>query len=88
MFVGQVIGTLIASEKPSALCGVKLMIVQPIDQQLQPDGEPLIAADTVGIGVGERAFCVIGKEAAMALSETFAPVDVAIVGIVDAVDIG
>lgn len=88
MFVGQVIGTVVASQKPAALQGVKLLIVQPLDAEAQPDGDPVIAVDTVGIGVGEQAFCVLGKEAAMALEKSFAPVDVAVVGIVDALYVG
>ena len=87
MFVGNVIGTLVATTKASNLQGVKLMIVQPLDDAMAPKGEPVVAVDAVGIGVGERAFCVLGKEAAMALDDTFAAVDVAIVGIVDEVDV-
>ena len=88
MFVGTVIGTLVAEVKYETLKGVKLMIVQPLDDAMAPKGEPVVAVDSVGIGVGERAFCVLGKEAAMALDDAFAPVDVAIVGIVDEVHKG
>lgn len=87
MFVGQVIGTVVASQKPPALQGVKLLIVQPFDTAMRPEGDPVVAVDAVGIGVGERAFCVLGKEAAMALDDSFVPVDVAVVGIVDAVNV-
>lgn len=88
MFVGNVIGTLVAETKYETLKGVKLMLVQPLDDAMAPKGEPVVAVDSVGIGVGERAFCVLGKEAAMALDDPFAPVDVAIVGIVDEVHKG
>lgn len=88
MFVGNVIGTLVATTKYETLTGVKLMLVQPLDDEMSPKGDPVVAVDSVGIGVGERAFCVLGKEAAMALDDPFAPVDVAIVGIVDAVTKG
>ena len=87
MFVGEVIGTVVAAQKTEALQGIKLMIVQPFDTAMRPEGDPVVAVDAVGIGVGERAFCVLGKEAAMALENSFVPVDVAIVGIVDAVDV-
>ncbi|MEB3198709.1 MAG: EutN/CcmL family microcompartment protein [Candidatus Sericytochromatia bacterium] len=83
MFVAQVIGTLVASQKAPALRGIKLMIVQPLNPAFEPSGEPLVAVDTVGVGVGERAFCVLGKEAAFALPDPYAAVDVAVVGIVD-----
>lgn len=85
MFVGSVIGTVVATTKYETLQGVKLMLVQPLDDEMAPKGDPVVAVDSVGIGVGERAFCVLGKEAAMALDNPFAPVDVAIVGIVDEV---
>lgn len=88
MFVGNVIGTVVASMKYPTLQGVKLLIVQPLDDGMKPKGEPVVAVDSVGIGVGERAFCVLGKEAAMALDDPFAPVDVAVVGIVDEVHKG
>lgn len=85
MFVGNVIGTLVANAKYPTLQGVKLLIVQPLDDAMVAKGEPVVAVDVVGVGVGERAFCVLGKEAAMALDDPMAPVDVAVVGIVDAV---
>ncbi len=87
MFVADVIGTLVASVKDPALEGIKLLLVQPLDETLAPKGSPLVATDAIGIGVGERAFCVLGREAALALPDTFAPVDAAIVGIVDRVDV-
>lgn len=86
MFVGKVIGTVVASEKDPAMLGIKLMIVQPLDEKLAPKGDPVVATDSIGIGVGELGFCVLGREACLALSEPFAPVDAGIVGIVDRLD--
>ena len=88
MFVGDVIGTVVATVKYPTLTGVKLLLVQPLDDAMRAKGEPVVAVDSVGAGVGQRAFCVLGKEAAMALDDPFAPVDVAVVGIVDAVHKG
>ncbi|MBI6547050.1 MAG: EutN/CcmL family microcompartment protein [Cyanobacteria bacterium NC_groundwater_1444_Ag_S-0.65um_54_12] len=87
MFVAEVIGTLVASVKDPALTGVKLLIVQPLDEAGKPAGSPLIATDMIGIGTGERAFCVLGREAALSLANPSAPVDAGIVGIVDRVDL-
>ena len=87
MFVADVIGTVVASIKDPSLEGIKLLLVQPLDDNLAPKGAPLVATDAIGIGVGERAFCVLGREAALALPTTFAPVDAAIVGIVDRLDV-
>ncbi|MEB3299485.1 MAG: EutN/CcmL family microcompartment protein [Candidatus Sericytochromatia bacterium] len=87
MFVGEVIGTLVATVKDPALQGIKLMLVQPLDESGRPAGPPLVATDSIGAGVGERAFCVLGREAALALPESFAPVDAGIIGIVDRTDL-
>jgi len=87
MRFARVIGNLIASQKYRGLEGVKFLIVQPLDSQRQPDGEPYIAADaTQQAGPGELVFVIASKEAAMALPVGFVPIDAAVVGIVDDVD--
>ena len=88
MQFARVIGTLVATEKAEGLEGVKLLVVQPLDKQLQPEGEPQIAADgTAQAGPGELVFVIYSREAALALPEWFVPVDLAITGIVDETDI-
>lgn len=87
MFIGKVIGTLVATEKSPGLTGVKLMVVQPLDEHGEAAGEPVVATDSIGIGVGELGFCVMGREATFALPEAFVPVDAGIVGIVDRYDV-
>jgi ethanolamine utilization protein EutN len=88
MLLAQVIGTLISSQKYPGLEGVKLLIVQPLDRDQRPAGDPVVAADaTAQAGPGEQVFIIASREAAMALPETFVPVDHAIVGIVDEVDV-
>ena len=87
MFLARVIGTLVATIKYKGLEGVKFLIVQPLDKQQQPRGEPVVAADGVAMaGVGELVYVIAGREAALALPVKFVPVDHAIVGIVDAVE--
>jgi len=84
----RVIGTLVATRKVAGLEGVKFLIVQPLDKYRRPLGEPLVAADgTAQAGPGELVFIIGIREAALALPETFVPVDHAIVGIVDQVDV-
>ncbi len=88
MQLATVIGTLVASHKYAGLEGVKLLIVQPLDRDQQPQGAPVVAADaTAQAGPGELVFIIASREAALALPETFVPVDHAIVGIVDEVDV-
>lgn len=88
MQLATVIGTLVASHKVTGLEGVKLLIVQPLDRDQQPQGEPVVAADaTAQAGPGELVFIIASREAALTLPETFVPVDHAIAGIVDEVDV-
>lgn len=84
MFLGRVIGTLVSTQKAEGLQGVKFLIVQPLDKERAPKGQPVVAADGVAMaGPGELVYVVGSREAAQALPETFVPVDHAIVGIVD-----
>jgi ethanolamine utilization protein EutN len=86
MQLARVTGTVVATIKVPGLEGVKLLLVQPLDRQLQPVGSQVVAADAVHMaGPGELVYVVASREAAQALPETFVPVDHAIVGIVDAV---
>jgi ethanolamine utilization protein EutN len=62
------------------------LITQPINKSGKPLGETMIAVDTVGAGVGETVIYVCGSVASRALRDTTAPVDTAIVGIVDHID--
>ena len=88
MQLARVIGTLVASQKSQGLEGVKLLVVQPLDRQGQPAGEPAIAADgTAQAGPGELVFVVASREAALTLAQWFVPVDLAISGIVDELDV-
>jgi ethanolamine utilization protein EutN len=87
MKFARVIGNLVASQKYRGLDGVKFLIVQPLDKNRQPDGEPYVAADaTSQAGPGELVFVIASREAALALPVSFVPIDAAIVGIVDDVD--
>lgn len=88
MQLATIIGTLVASTKTPGLEGIKLLIAQPLDKQRRPQGDPVVAADaTAQAGPGELVFIIASREAALALPETFVPVDHAVVGIVDEVDV-
>ena len=79
---------MVATQKAEGLEGVKLLVVQPLDKYLQPEGEPQVAADgTAQAGPGELVFVIYSREAALALPEWFVPVDLAITGIVDETDV-
>lgn len=86
MQLGEVIGTLVATQKAANLDGVKLLLVQPLDRHGAAGGQPQVAADATGqAGPGERVMLIASREAAQAFDRTFAPIDLAIVGIVDEV---
>ena len=86
MQLARVVGTLVATQKHSKLEGAKLLLVQPITPEGQPRGGPLLTIDSVGAGVGEQVLVVIeGRAAGEALRRRAAPVDAAIIGIVDRV---
>lgn len=88
MQLAKVIGTVVATQKYEGLVGIKFLVVQPLSKQQQPEGEPVIAADaTAQAGPGELVFIVGSREAAQAMPVKFVPVDHAIVGIVDEVDL-
>jgi ethanolamine utilization protein EutN len=84
MQVGRVLGTLVATEKHRKLEGAKLLLVQPTTPDDQPRGAPLLAVDAVGAGIGERVLVVLeGRAAGEAVGRRAAPVDAAIIGIID-----
>jgi ethanolamine utilization protein EutN len=88
MQLGEVIGTVVATEKTPDLGGVKFLIVQPLDRDRKPSGRAVVAADGVAMaGTGELVYFVASREAAQAMPEPFVPVDHAIVGLVDQVDV-
>lgn len=88
MQLGRVMGTVVATIKADGLEGVRFLIVQPLDERLEPMGEAVVAADAVHMaGPGELVYVVASREAAEALEPRFVPVDHAIVGIVDEVHV-
>jgi ethanolamine utilization protein EutN len=88
MKFARVIGTVVATRKYEGLHGIKFLVVQPLDRDLSASGQPVVAADaTAQAAPGELVFMVASREGAQALPEVFVPVDLAITGIVDEVDV-
>jgi ethanolamine utilization protein EutN len=87
MYLGIVTGTVVAERKASGLEGKKILLVQPVDEHKQAVGDVQAAIDTVQAGVGDLVYLVGSREAALALDPWFVPVDAAIVGIVDGLDV-
>jgi microcompartment protein CcmK/EutM len=88
MQLARVIGTVVSTQKHRKFEGAKLLLVQPITLDDKPRGATLLAVDSVGAGVHEKVLVVIeGRAAGDALGRRAAPVDAAIIGIVDSVDV-
>jgi len=88
MQLGRVEGRVVATIKSAGLEGVRFLIVQPLDKHRNPVGSEVVAADAVAMaGPGELVYFVSSREAAEAMPVRFVPVDHAIVGIVDQVDV-
>lgn len=87
MYLGRIIGTVVATRKDEKLVGNKLMITQPLDINLKPKSDPIIAVDTVGAGIGELIIYVRGSAGRLGARKMDAPIDAAIVAIVDELDI-
>jgi ethanolamine utilization protein EutN len=84
MKLGRVIGTLVATVKPEAMRGLKLLIVRPLTADLKDDGDPFVATDaSAQAGEGDLVTYEASREAALLHNPSFVPVDHAIVGIVD-----
>jgi ethanolamine utilization protein EutN len=83
MKICEVIGHVWATKKEQALNGLKLMVVR----EDKPGGEEIVAADTVGAGVGEKVLVVSGSTARRAVGADERPVDAAIVGIIDSLEV-
>ncbi len=88
MQLGRVVGTVVVSMKNASLDGVTLLLVQPMSSAREPVGRVIVAADSVGAGVGQDVFFVRGKEASFPFHPTEVPADAGIVGIVDSWHIG
>lgn len=88
MRLAKVIGNVVATQKEDSLIGLTLLVVEEIDARSQEAKETLVVVDTLGAGVGDVVLWVRGG-AARVISDIHrqAPVDAAVVGIVDSVDV-
>ena len=83
MIVGRVVGSLISTRKSSNLIGSKFAIVEPLGVMHSKSGERVVAVDMIGAGIGEMVLVATGSAARIGCGQDSAPIDAAIVGIVD-----
>ena len=86
MLLAKIVGTVVATRKDPRLVSSKL-IVRPVDPRGKAEGSYLVAVDTVDAGVGETVLIVSGSSARMASGLKDSPVDAAIIGIIDTVEL-
>ena len=82
MIIGKVVGSLFSTRKNEKLVGNKFMIVEPIES-MNGNGSRLVAIDNIGAGIGEYVLVAQGSAARLGCDVEAAPVDAAIVGIID-----
>jgi len=86
MLLAKIVGTVVATRKDPRLESAKLLVARGMDPQGNPEGTYLVAVDTVDAGFGETVLIVSGSSARMASGLKDCPVDAAIVGIIDEIE--
>jgi microcompartment protein CcmK/EutM len=87
MILGRVVGTVVSTRKDERLTGTKLLVVRTIDPHGKDEVGYSIAVDTVDAGTHDRVLIVTGSSARMAAGLKDCPVDAAIVGVIDSVEV-
>ena len=82
MIIGKVVGSLFSTRKSEKLVGNKFMIVAPVES-MRNTGSRLVAIDIIGAGIGEYVLVAQGSAARIGCDMADAPIDAAIVGIID-----
>jgi ethanolamine utilization protein EutN len=87
MILARVVGTVVATRKDERLLGTKLLVVRTVDPHGKDEAGYSVAVDTVDAGLRDRVLIVTGSSARMASGLKDCPVDAAIVGVVDTVEV-
>ena len=87
MIIARILGTVVSTQKDQRLIGKKLLVVRPINLDGTDASGYVVAIDTVGAGFHERVLVVAGSSARLAEGLKDIPVDAAIIGVIDTVDV-
>jgi len=88
MLIGRVIGELVATQKHPSHEGRKILLVQPLNLDGSERGEAVVALDAVDAGVGDRVLVTTeGFSATTAVGRTASPIDMAVIGFIDHIDL-
>ena len=88
VIIARVVGTVVATRKQESHEGKKILLIQPLDLEGQPMGDVVVALDSVDAGVGDRVLAVQeGFSAMTSVGHTESPIDAAIIGVIDLVEL-
>ena len=88
MLIARVIGDVVATQKALSHEGQKILVVQPLNLDGSDRGEPVLALDAVDAGIGERVLLSTeGFSAMTAVGRPNSPIDMAVIGVIDTVDL-
>jgi ethanolamine utilization protein EutN len=88
MVIGKVVGDVVATQKTPSHVGRKILLVQPLNLDGSDRGEAVLALDSVDAGVGDRVLLVMeGFSAMTAVGRPNSPIDMAVIGVIDTVDL-
>ncbi len=87
MRIARILGTVVSTQKDERLNGKKLLICKPINLDGTDRDDYVVAVDTVGAGFHEKVLLVSGSSARLSEGNKDCPVDTAIIGVIDAIDI-
>ena len=88
MLIGKVIGEVVATQKHASHEGQKLLLVQPLELDGSDRGDAVIAVDSVDAGVGDRVLLIVeGFSAMTSVGRPNSPIDIAVIGVIDEVEL-
>lgn len=83
MLIAKVVGSAVATLKDPRTAGLKLLVVRPVDGTGAAGGDPFVSADTIGAGEGDLVLIATGSAARVPEQTREAPIDAAVIGILD-----
>ena len=87
MLLAKVVGNVWSTKKKEEISALRLLVIQPLGENLKPDGKVRVAADEVGAGFGELVIVTKGSPAMRAFDkDNLIPIDAVVVGIVDNIE--
>jgi microcompartment protein CcmK/EutM len=88
VIIARVVGNITATQKQESHEGKKILLIQPLDLEGQAAGDVVVAVDAVDAGIGDRVLAVQeGFSAMTSVGHTESPIDAAVIGVIDLVEL-